>query len=116
MKENMKKTYRMFKRNDRKGVYYIQKNGENTARSLHTTDETEAQRLLDTENQAAQQPASLNMQLGKPPYENPFQPAVAMTRRALVLEPAESFFSLQYRPCPVPSADLEQRYHLSTIV
>jgi hypothetical protein len=45
----MKKAYRMFKRNDRSGVFYIQENGKNNARSLGTTDEAEAQRLLDSQ-------------------------------------------------------------------
>jgi hypothetical protein len=65
MNKNMKKAYRMFKRNDRGGVCYIQKNGENKPRSLGTTDEAEAQRLLDAENQAAQQSTNLNLQLGR---------------------------------------------------
>src|SRR5438445_13460069 len=62
---NMKNAYRMFRRNDRKGIYYIQENGKNNPRSLGTTDKVDAQRLLDAENQASQQPASLNLQLGK---------------------------------------------------
>jgi integrase len=61
----MKKAYRMFKRADRGGVYYIQENGKNNARSLKTTDETEAQRLLDAKNGAVSQTAALNLQIGK---------------------------------------------------
>jgi hypothetical protein len=61
----MKKAYRMFKRNDRGGVYYIQENGKNNPKSLGTTDEAEAQKLLDTKNQAVCQTAALNLQLGK---------------------------------------------------
>jgi hypothetical protein len=61
----MNKAYRMFRRNDRGGVYYIQENGKNNAKSLGTTDEAEAQRLLDTENHAVYQTAALNLKLGK---------------------------------------------------
>jgi hypothetical protein len=65
MNNNMKKAYRMFKRNDRGGVYYIQENGKNNPKSLGTTDEAEAQKLLDTKNQAVCQTSALNLQLGK---------------------------------------------------
>lgn len=65
MYKNMKKAYRMFKRNDRGGVYYIQENGKNNPRSLETTDKAQAQRLLDAENQAIGQNSSLNLQLGR---------------------------------------------------
>jgi hypothetical protein len=64
MTKNMKKAYRMFRRNDRGNIFYIQENGTNNAKSLGTTDRDEAQRLLDAENQACQTPA-LNLQLGK---------------------------------------------------
>jgi hypothetical protein len=64
MTKHMKKAYRMFKRQDRGGVYYIQENGKNNPRSLATTDKNEARRLLEAENQALQNPA-MNLQLGK---------------------------------------------------
>jgi hypothetical protein len=65
MNNNMKKAYRMFKRNDRGGMYYFQENGKNNAKSLGTTDEVEAQKLLDAENKAIDQTAALNLDMGK---------------------------------------------------
>jgi hypothetical protein len=65
MNKNMKKAYRMFKRNDRGGMYYIQENGKNNAKSLGTTDGAEAQTLLDTENKTVNQAAALNLDMGK---------------------------------------------------
>jgi len=59
----MKKAYRMFKRKDREN-YYIQNNATREQRCLFTSDRQQAQRILDTENQARQTPA-LNLQLGK---------------------------------------------------
>jgi hypothetical protein len=65
MKITMKKAYRLFKRTDRGGVYYIQENGKNNPKSLKTTDEAEAHRLLDAKNGAVSQTAALNLQIGK---------------------------------------------------
>ena len=48
----MKNVYRMFKRNDRGGCFYIQKNGENQPKSLKTCDKAEALKLLNAANQA----------------------------------------------------------------
>ena len=63
MKEIMKKAFRMFKRSDRGGVYYLLNKETGLVRSLETTDKNAAQRLLDAENQARESSA-LNLQLG----------------------------------------------------
>lgn len=59
----MKKAFRMIRRDDRGGLYYIVNTQTNERRSLGTTDKAQAKRLLDAENQARDS-ASLNMQLG----------------------------------------------------
>ena len=56
MTQYMKKAYRMFKRKNRPN-YFIQNNATREQRCLGTSDQDEAQRVLDAANQARQAPA-----------------------------------------------------------
>jgi integrase len=58
----MKKTYRLYRRNG--GAYYLHHNTTGKQRSLKTTDEAEALKMLHAENEIHQN-ASLNLELGK---------------------------------------------------
>ena len=62
MLKNMKPSYRLYLRK-RTGVYYLQNNSTREQRSLRTTDEATALKLLRAENQPREQ-ASLNMEIG----------------------------------------------------
>jgi hypothetical protein len=63
MEKNMKTIFRMFKRANRPTFYF-----ENTItgeqKSLGTADEKTAQRLLNAQNEARQNPA-MNLQMGR---------------------------------------------------
>jgi integrase len=63
MNRIMKAAYRMYRRK-RSRAFYAQNNQTREQQSLHTKDETQAQKLLDAMNQG-QQAASLNLELGK---------------------------------------------------
>lgn len=65
----MKRTYSIYKRNNRGGYYYLFNSKLNKHESLHTTDRKEAQKILDVRNQE-RQGTSLNLQLGKAYFKN----------------------------------------------
>jgi integrase len=63
MQKNMKNTYRMFKRRNRP-TFYLENTITGEQKSLGTADEEKAQRLLNAQNEARQNPA-MNLQMGK---------------------------------------------------
>jgi integrase len=62
MDSAMKPAFRLFRR---KCIYWSQNNETGQQKSLHTSDKGEAQRLLNSKNEAAQNPAGLNRQIGR---------------------------------------------------
>jgi integrase len=62
MKEKMKTAYRMYRRKDRGGMFYLFHKATKVVTSLETTDEEEAKRLLNTNNDASNN-CVLNRQL-----------------------------------------------------
>ena len=58
----MKPAFRLFRR---KRIYWSQNNETGKQKSLHTSDKDEARRLLNAKNEAAQNPAALNIQIGR---------------------------------------------------
>jgi hypothetical protein len=63
MTTNMKKTYRILFRTQRKGKFYLHNTQTNERESLETTDRQEAQKICDARNQERQTP-ELNLKLG----------------------------------------------------
>jgi len=58
----MKKAFRIFPRN---GMYYSEDTETGKQKSLHTRDRDDAQRLVNAQNEAAKNPAFLNLQIGR---------------------------------------------------
>ncbi len=58
----MKNTYRIFPRN---GVYYSENTQTGQQKSLHTRDPEVGERLLNAMNEAARNPAAVNLQIGR---------------------------------------------------
>ena len=58
----MKPAFRLYRRGR---IYWCQNNQTDKQTSLHTSDRDEARRLLNANNEAAQNPAALNIQIGR---------------------------------------------------
>jgi hypothetical protein len=63
MHQTMKKTYRIFARQQRSGKFYLENTQTGQQESLETTDRQEAERICDARNLERQTP-ELNLKLG----------------------------------------------------